>query len=221
MCTVQQVDVSSELDHTEAAKRGYYCTDFFGVRHPLIWRAKSIEDVYLSYIQYPSKIDPEQTISLEKWSVTLIFIPVTSKIVSYPHAEILFEKITVDGHVFQIAHLTARCGEGVYSYYNKQADNRRVTEDCAFENLKKWKRQSETWIRSADKVNEVIDSIRSRANQPLSFCITGDGSLLSRVMGGSGHNCMSWAKCELRALDIELPDHITDNFWVHPHQYAK
>lgn len=177
-------------------------------------RVTTIKSIYFRAIEYPSKLDPKESVDRNNWSATIIVVQPKK---GPPHAEILFEEITRWGHLFQIVHITAAYEKGACSKEGlPKISNYLTFEDVKFES------KSKTWICPARRVRRLLRHVYKNRHKPVPFHMAGSSSFIPKLFSDKPlHSCITWIKDQVKILDIQLPDRISDIFYTHPKQFSE
>lgn len=131
-----------------------------------------------------SSVNPKTTITPDSWAVTLICDKKNF------HARLIFEGMTTNdsnSYFFQVAELLGNkglnsCGWGSWNALNpSNSGNVEISARKPRNKFKiKYRKKSETWVRSRDKVEEVLRGITSEKTGGVPFHICGNKSIFSK-----------------------------------------
>lgn len=183
-------------------------------------------------ISTPSIIDERVHVSKFTWAVTLV----TNSGTSGNHAEIIVEGIN-DGFYDQEApRIGAAQKVGIGEKFIHLADYApRIQSGLLSPDDLKYETRSEIWMVPSNKVQKMLEAIEKEkylpADQRRPFNIWGIGSKIYKYSpkwtnpfscsGKSGDNCFTWARDQLKMIDIDLGEGYMDYITAMAKNYTR
>jgi hypothetical protein len=176
----------------------------------------------------PSKLDCRAYVSKFTWAVALItgFYVNDKGVRATQHAELVVEGINngIMANLFEVmgrdwvqeqngyfmfkAHLLSEADLRVKICSEADMDAMRH-KDC---------KKSKTWMRTADKMQDMLQEIIAEATSQIELSFNKLG--IDSIIGKKGHNCFTWAREKLHVVDIDLGKSLTGAIATDPRDYT-